>query len=246
MVVLGIDIGGTGMKAAPVDTRTGSFMEDRFRLPTPNPATPEAMIGAVKEIVAHFNWNGIIGVGFPAAVKNEIVMTASNIDQKWIGLNAGKAIEDATGCPTHLINDVDAAGLGEVKFGAGRKNKGSIIMVAAGTGIGTALFYKRRLFPNTELGYVMVNNLFGEHYVSASVKEKEELDWEVWGKRFNEYLKRLEFLLWPDLIIVGGGISKQFDEFSRYLTLHTRVVPAKLRNNAGIIGAALSAKKALL
>ncbi|MEQ8413932.1 MAG: ROK family protein [Imperialibacter sp.] len=245
MVVLGIDIGGTGMKAAPVDTRTGSFMEDRFRIPTPSPATPDAMIATVKAIVEHFDWKGIIGIGFPAAIKKEIVMTASNIDEKWIGLNAGKAFEMATGCPTHLINDVDAAGLAEVKFGAGKKEKGSVIMVAAGTGIGTSIFYKKRLFPNTELGYIMVNNTFGEHYASASVKEKQELDWEVWGKRFNEYLKRLEFLLWPDLIVVGGGISKKHKEFFRYLDLETKVVPAKLRNNAGIIGAALAAKKEL-
>lgn len=243
MIVLGIDIGGTGMKAAPVDTKTGAFTDDKFRLPTPIPATPEAIIENVKTIVGHFNWQGFIGVGFPAAMKDEKVMTASNIDQAWVGLNAGKAIQEATGCKTHLINDVDAAGLAEMKFGAGRKCKGAVIMVAAGTGIGSALFFKKKLFPNTELGYVMVGSKFGEHYASASVKEREALDWDVWGKRFNEYLKRLEFLFWPDLIIVGGGISKRHEEFFKYIDLHTRVVPAKLKNNAGIIGAALAAKR---
>ena len=245
MIVLGIDIGGTGIKAAPVDTKTGTFTDDKFRMPTPSPATPEAIVNSVQTIVNHFNWHGIIGVGFPAAMKDEKVMTASNIDQAWVGLNAGKAIQEATGCPTHLINDVDAAGLAEMKFGAGKKCKGAVIMVAAGTGIGSALFFKKRLFPNTELGYIMVNNKFGEHYASASIKEKEDLDWQVWGTRFNEYLKRLEFLFWPDLIIVGGGISKKHEDFFKYIDLQTKVVPAKLKNNAGIIGAALAAKKEL-
>ncbi len=242
MKILGIDVGGTGIKGAVVDTKKGELLTKRHRIETPQPATPEAVINTIIEIIKHFDWHGVIGVGFPAAVRHEIVKTASNIDKSWIGVNAAERIEEATGCPTHLVNDVDAAGLAEMKFGAGKKEKGSCIMVAAGTGIGTALFIDKKLVPNTELGFVMVNGEIGEHYAANSVREREDLNWEEWGKRFNEYLKRLEFLFWPDLIIMGGGVSKKFDKFSKYFTLDTPVVPAKSKNHAGIIGAALAAK----
>ncbi len=244
MQVLGIDIGGTGIKGAIVDTTTGELVTDRYRLDTPQPATPESVIDTVSEIVKDFEWKGMLGCGFPAAVRHEKVMTASNISDSWIGINAGELIQEKTGCKTHLINDVDAAGHAEMKFGAGKGNMGSVIIVAAGTGIGTALFTEGILFPNCELGFVKVKGMDGEHYAAASVKKKEDLTYEEWGKRFNKYLRRLEMLFWPDLFIVGGGLSKKYERFEGYISkkLVTPIVPAEMRNNAGIIGAALAAQ----
>ncbi|WP_258104570.1 polyphosphate--glucose phosphotransferase [Marinoscillum sp. MHG1-6] len=244
MEILGIDIGGTGIKGAIVDSKKGKLLTDRLRMPTPAPATPELMLDTVRELVKEFGWKGPIGSGFPAVVQHEIVRTASNIDKSWIGVNAAKEIEKLTGCPTHLVNDVDAAGMAEMKFGAGKKEKGVAIIIAAGTGIGSALFINRKLVPNTELGFVYVNQMPGEHYAANSVRENEGLSWEEWGGRFNEYLQRLEFLFWPDLLILGGGVSKRFDEYKQYFDLKTKLVPAKAKNNAGIIGAALAAKEA--
>ncbi len=242
MKILGIDVGGTGIKGAIVDTKKGELLTERHRIDTPQPATPQAVIDTIIAIIKEFDWHGVIGVGFPAAVRHEIVKTASNIDKSWIGMNAAQKIEEATGCPTHLVNDVDAAGLAEMEFGAGKKEKGSALMVAAGTGIGTALFINKKLVPNTELGFVQLHGMPGEHYAANSVRKNEDLSWEEWGKRFNEYLQRLESLFWPDLFIMGGGVSKNFEKYSEYFTLDTPVVPAKSKNHAGIIGAALAAK----
>lgn len=243
MKILGLDIGGTGIKGAVVNTKKGELITDRLRIPTPNPPTPNNIIETVIELVNEFDWKGPIGCGFPAAVRHEIVMTASNIDKSWIGMNASKVIEKATGCPTHLINDVDAAGMAEMKFGAGRNQKGTTIMVAAGTGIGTALFIDKHLVPNTEMGFIMVNGMAGEHYAANSVRVAEELSMKKWTKRLNEYLQRLESLFWPDLFIMGGGISKDFEKYEKHFKLDTKIVPAESRNHAGIIGAALAAKE---
>jgi len=245
MKILGIDIGGSGIKGAIVNTKKGKLITERHRIPTPDPATPEAVINTVIELVKEFNWKGPIGCGFPAAVRHEIVVTASNIDESWIGMNASEAIEKATGCKTHLVNDVDAAGMAEMKFGAGRKQKGTTIMAAAGTGIGTALFIDKKLVPNTELGFVWVNGMAGEHYAANSVRKSENLSYEEWASRLNEYFQRLEYLFWPDLFILGGGISKDFEKYEKYFDLNTPLVPAESRNYAGIIGAALAAKKEL-
>lgn len=242
MEILGIDIGGSGIKGAIVETSTGTLLTDRHRIATPQPATPKAIIDTVLEIIEHFDWTGPIGCGFPAAVRHDVVKTASNIDEKWIGTNAAKKIKEATGCETHLVNDVDAAGYAEMKYGAGKDQDGTVIVVAAGTGIGTALFSEGVLFPNTELGFIQLNNMPGEHYAANSVRENEDLSWKVWGKRFNEYLTRLEKLFWPDLFIIGGGVSKKFDKFSEFLELEAEVIPAETRNHAGIIGAALAAE----
>jgi polyphosphate glucokinase len=242
MEILGIDIGGTGIKGAVVDTKKGKLLTERKRILTPQPATPEAVLGTVHELVEHFNWKGVIGCGFPAAVQHEIVRTASNIDESWIGMNAAKSIKKITGCPTHVVNDVDAAGMAEMKFGAGKKQKGVTIMLAAGTGIGSAIFIDKKLVPNMELGFIHVKGMPGEYYAANSVRENENLSWEEWGNRFNEYLVRLESLFWPDLFILGGGISKEFDLYSKYFHLKTKLVPAKTKNHAGIIGAALAAK----
>lgn len=242
MEILGIDIGGTGIKGAIVNTKKGKLITDRFRLETPSPATPKLMLNAVHELVKEFHWKGPIGCGFPAAVQHEIVRTASNIDKSWIGMNAAYEIEKLTGCSTHLVNDVDAAGTAEMRFGAGKKQKGVTIVLAAGTGIGSALFINKKLVPNTELGFVHINQMPGEYYAANSVREKEELSWQEWATRLNEFLKRLESLFYPDLFILGGGVSKRFSEYEQYFDLNTKLVPAKAKNNAGIIGAALAAE----
>ena len=241
MQILGIDIGGTGIKGAIVDTKTGALLTDRHRVATPQPATPKAVIEQVEALIFEFDWKGPIGCGFPAAVRHDVVMTASNIDKDWIGLNAAEHIQKATGCQTHLVNDVDAAGYAEMNFGAGKHENGTVIVVAAGTGIGTALFTEGILYPNTELGFIKVKEMAGEHYAANSVRKRDDLTWEEWGQRFNEYLRRLEKLFWPDLFIMGGGVSKHFDTYSQYFDLHSRIVPAQMLNNAGIVGAALAA-----
>ena len=201
------------------------------------------MINTIEEIVNEFNWSGLVGCGFPAAIKHEIVKTASNIDRSWIGLNASAKIEKDTGCRTHLVNDVDAAGFAEMQFGAGKDKMGTVLIVALGTGIGTAIFTNGQLLPNTELGHIKLNGMIAEHYAADSVRKKEALSWEEWGKRIDQYLTEIEFLCWPDLIILGGGVSKKFEKFEEYLTLDTQVVPAQNRNEAGIIGAALAAER---
>lgn len=243
MEILGVDVGGSGIKGGIVDTEKGEMITDRYRIPTPQPATPEAVIETIESIIFHFEWKGKVGCGFPAAVVNEIVRTASNIDNSWIGVNASEQIERATGCPTHLVNDVDAAGFAEVEFGAGKDEKGKIIVAAFGTGIGTSIFVNHKLISNTELGHLRMHGMIAENYAANSVRERDDLSWKEWGGRVNEYLNHLESLFYPDLIIIGGGVSKKFDEFSTYLNLNTRVLPAETRNHAGIIGAALAALK---
>jgi len=242
MEILGIDIGGSGIKGAIVDTTKGVLLTERYRLPTPQPATPEAVIDTVDEVIAFFNWKAPVGCGFPAAIVDEVVMTASNIDNGWLGKHASEEITKNTGCPAHLINDVDAAGLAEVAYGAGKGVAGTVIMVAAGTGIGTALFRDGRLFPNTELGHLILKEGAAEDYAANSVRKNEELSWEEWGGRFNEYLNHLDFLLWPDLFIMGGGVSKNHEEYFKYFKLRPKIVPAEMLNEAGIIGAALNAQ----
>ena len=241
MKILGIDVGGSGIKGGIVDIKQGEMVTERYRITTPQPATPDAVITTITEIIDHFEWKGSVGVGFPAAVVNEIVKTASNIDKSWIGVNAAQRIEEATGCPTHLVNDVDAAGFAEMKFGAGLREKGVVFMAAFGTGIGTAIFKNGILLPNTELGHLKMKGMIAEHYAANSVREKNNMSWEEWGKRVNIYLHYIEELFYPELIIIGGGVSSDFDNFKKYLTLNTTVVPAENKNHAGIIGSALAA-----
>lgn len=243
--MLGIDIGGTGIKGAIVNVESGTLVTDRHKIATPQPATPESVIATVKELVDRLEWKGKIGCGFPAAVKHEIVKTASNIDDSWIGVNAATEIEKVTGCKAHVINDVDAAGQGEVAFGAGKGMNGTIMMVALGTGIGTAIFSEGQLLPNTELGHLKLHGKIAEHYAANSIREKEDLGWKEFGKRVNEYLQLVEFLFWPDMIIIGGGVSKKYENFSKHFDVECEVAPATLRNNAGIIGAALAAHRDL-
>jgi len=236
--VLGIDIGGSGMKAAPVDLKKGEFTADRLRIDTPQPATPEAMTKVLKQLQAHFNWKGKIGIGFPAAIVDGKVKTASNIDKSWIGTPINALFSEATDCKVSVMNDVDVTGLGEMNFGAGKGQKGTVLTVALGTGIGTSLFYKGQLYPNTELGHLQLNGKIAENYAANSVREEEALSWKKWGKRLNKYLLELDKLLWPELIILGGGVSKHYDEYKQYLDPKLSIKPAQLKNHAGIIGAA--------
>ena len=242
MEILGIDIGGSGIKGAPVDIETGKMLSDRHRIPTPIPATPEAVTTTVADIVRHFEWNGVTGCGFPAVVKDEVALTAANIDDSWIGTNVAEMISLKTGCPTHVSNDVDAAGWAEIKFGAGKDVNGVVLILALGTGIGSSLFINGSQVPNTELGHIMMHGDIAEKYAANSIREKKELSWKKWGKRLNQYLNYVESFLYPDLIILGGGVSKYHSEFFKYLKVRAEIVPAELRNHAGIIGSAYSAK----
>lgn len=243
MKTLGIDIGGSGIKAAVVNTKTSEFIGDRYRIDTPQPATPENVALGVKEIIRHFKWKGKVGCGFPAVVQNGIVKTASNIDKSFIGVNANELFSKTGKCSVSVFNDADAAGFAELSFSDVKKHKGLTIFLTIGTGIGSALFNNGVLIPNTEFGHIyMQNGLIGEKYTSDAVRKELDLDWPEWANRFNEYLLYLEKLFYPGLFIIGGGTSKKFDKFEHLLTIKTRVIPAKLLNNAGIIGAALLAK----
>jgi polyphosphate glucokinase len=246
MKLLGIDIGGSGVKGAVIDTKTGKPVTERHRIPTPIPATPESVAETVADIVKHFNWTNPLGIGFPAVIHDNVVKTAANIDKSWIGTDAVELFSKATNCEVTILNDADAAGMAELKFGAGKNAHGLTILMTIGTGIGTVFFNRGKLIPNTELGHViMPNGELAEHYASDAARKREDLNWKSWAKRFNEYLLYIESIFWPHLFIIGGGASKKYNKFASYLTPLTPVVPARLQNHAGIIGAALAAKKAL-
>ncbi len=242
--VLGVDIGGTGIKGAPVDTRTGELIAPRFRIPTPHPATPEAVGETVAQIAEHFDWTGTIGATFPAVVQHGTVRTAANVDQSWIGQDAGALFTAACNSAVTVVNDADAAGIAEMEFGAGRHRHDTVIVVTLGTGIGSAVFVGGTLVPNTELGHLQVRGRDAEKRAAESAREREELSWKQWAKRLNEYFTALEALLWPDLIVVGGGVSKKSEKFLPRLETRAEVVPAMLLNEAGIVGAALAARTA--
>ncbi len=242
MKILGVDIGGSGVKGAPVETETGEFIAERFRIPTPDPPTPKAIAKKVMKLIEHFDINGPIGCGFPAVIQHNIVRTASNIDKSWIGTNVVELFMKFTKRVPRIINDADAAGLAEMKFGAGRNQKGVVIMITVGTGLGTSIFVEGKLLPNTEFGHIILNNKIAEKYASDAVRKVKNLSWKQWAKRFDKYLNRLEDLIWPDLFIIGGGASKKFDRFSEYFTVNAKVLSAQLLNDAGIIGAALAAE----
>ena len=243
MQILGIDVGGSGIKGAPVDTDAGQLLAERVRIKTPKGAEPEPMAQIVNQIAGFFNWNGSIGIGFPAPIKGGIAMMAANISPKWIGLNADELFTQITGRDCTMVNDADAAGMAEMAFGAGRGQAGMVIMVTLGTGIGSAIFYRGVLLPNTEFGHAELNGMDAEHYASDAARQRDDLSWKKYAKRLDLYLKMMEKLFWPDLFIVGGGISKESEKFLPLLTNTTPVVPAQLRNQAGIIGAALAARK---
>ncbi len=243
MQILGVDIGGSGIKGAIVDTDTGEFVTERHRIETPKPATPEAVAGVLAQLVAHFNWSGPVGCGFPASIQHGVARTAANLSDQFIGTDIDKLFSETTNCPCYNLNDADAAGIAEMEFGAGAGQTGVVLLITIGTGLGTVLFTNGVLLPNTELGHLfMANGIEGEHFASDGVRKAEDLSWKSWGKRFNQYLEMMEGLFWPDLILLGGGASKKFDKFSQNITINTAIKPATLLNQAGIIGAALYAQ----
>jgi len=242
MQVLGIDIGGTGVKGAPVETDNGELLTDRFRLDTPDPATPEAVVNTIGEIVRFFNWEGPVGCGFPGVVKRGVVHTAANVDDSWVGYDLQQGLERLTENPACVVNDADAAGYAEMKFGAGNGRNGLVMMITLGTGIGTAAFLNGELIPNWELGHIEIKGKDAETRAAYIAREREALSWKKWAKRVDTYLYTLEKLLNPDLFIIGGGVSKKWDKFvPRFQKTTVEIVPAEMRNEAGIIGAAVGA-----
>ena len=240
MVTLGIDIGGSGIKGALVDTEKGEMVSERIRIPTPQPATPEAVMKVMEEIVAAFKYKGPLGVGIPGMVIHGVVLSAANIDAGWLNFPGREAMAAATGCPVTLLNDADAAGVAEMRFGAGRGRPGVTMLFTLGTGIGSAMFVDGRLVPNLELGHLYLRGMKvdAENYASGRARKTLGLGWKKWGKRLNRYFRHVEFLFSPDLIIIGGGVSKKHEKFLPYIKTRAAVVPAQLRNEAGIIGAA--------
>lgn len=239
--VLGIDIGGSGIKGAPVDLNTGELAQKRLRIPTPTPSTPENVAKVVGQIVDHFAdviGEGPIGVTIPAVVTHGQTRSAANIDKSWIDCEAEKVFEDELGRDILLVNDADAAGVAEVHYGAAKGHPGLVLLTTLGTGIGTAIVYRGVLIPNSELGHIEVDGHDAESRAASSIKDKEGLSYSEWAKRLQRYYERLEALLWPDLIVIGGGVSKDSAKFLPKLKLNAEVVPAKLLNHAGIVGAA--------
>lgn len=240
MTLLGIDIGGTGIKGAPVDVETGQLVAERFRIDTPHPAVPNAVADVVEQIALHFKYRGPAGVTFPAVVKRGVTYTAANVDPSWIGTHAAELFSQHIGGPVTVVNDADAAGIAEIRFGAGKDRMGVVILLTLGTGIGSAIFLDGKLLPNTEFGHLMIRGKEAEKRASEKIREDKNLTWKQWAVRLSEFLNEMEKLFSPDLFIMGGGISKKAERFIPFLTTKTEVivVPAQMRNEAGIIGAA--------
>ncbi len=243
MHILGIDVGGSGIKGAPVDTETGLLLAERLRIKTPKKGEPEPVAEVVNQIAQSFNWLGPIGIGFPAPIKGGVTMMAANVSEKWVGTNADALFTKVTGCDCTMINDADAAGLAEMSFGAGRGQPGTVIMITLGTGIGSAIFHRGQLLPNTEFGHLEIEGEDAEFRASDAARQRDDLSWKKYARRLNKYLATMETLFWPNLFIIGGGISKESEKFLPLLTLETPVVPAQLLNEAGIVGAALAVRK---
>lgn len=243
MIVLGIDIGGSGIKGALVCTETGELKTERHKILTPQPATPEAVADTVIRIIDYFKWDGPVGCGFPAVVRSNIVCTATNIHFSWIGTNIKELFKGRIKNSIYFLNDADAAGIAEIEFGAGKGVAGTVVMVTVGTGVGTAVFANSELVTNTELGHILLKGRIAEKYISDKVRKRKKLSWKKWGKRFDVYLQRMNFLFSPTLFIVSGGISNKWDKFEKYLEVKSKVVPAKSLNFAGIIGSSVFAAK---
>lgn len=246
MEILGIDIGGTGIKGAIVNLDTGALTTERHRIPTPSPATPAAVAATVAELVKHFDYSGPIGFGFPAVMIDGVAHTATNIHKDWIHTNAETLFAEITNCPCRVINDADAAGFAEMAMGAGAEKKGVVAVLTIGTGIGSALFIDGKLVPNTEFGHVIMNGEIAEFWASNSARKRMDLSWEAWGGNLNKYLLYLEKLLNPSLFIIGGGICKKMHKFESFLTLETPFVAAGMENEAGIVGAAYAAESLIM
>lgn len=245
MQILGIDIGGSGIKGRLVDAETGVLISDRHRIDTPQPSNPTNVAKVVTEIVRHFDYRGPVGVTFPAIVQHGVTLSAANVDKSWIGAHAQKIFEETTGLPVHVLNDADAAGVAEMTFGAGREmQQGVVILLTFGTGIGSAIFLDGKLLPNTEFGHVPMpmKGIHAEHYCSDRVRKDQKLKWGEWAKRVDNYLTLMELLFSPDAFIIGGGVSKKFEKFEPYIRRNqAKIVPAQLQNDAGIVGAAMMA-----
>ncbi len=241
MRALGIDIGGSGIKAAPVDVTTGKLLADRQKIETPRPALPDPIAEVVKQLTTAFNWSGLVGITFPGVVIDGVTRTAANLDPAWIGLDVAALFAKATGNPVRVLNDADAAGVAEMTFGAGVGEQGTVLMLTFGTGIGSALFVKGILVPNTEFGHIEIRGRDAEHRASEHAKNAHDMSWGQWAGRVEEYLQHVEALISPQLIIVGGGVSRQSDKWVPRLTgIRARIVPAALLNDAGIVGAAMT------
>lgn len=243
MKILGIDVGGSGIKGAPVDTKAGRLLTERLRIKTPGKAEPKAVGEVVTQITQSFDWRGKIGIGFPAPIRGGVALMAANVSEKWVGVNADDLFSRLTGCDCTMINDADAAGLAEMAFGAGRGQIGTVIMVTVGTGIGSAVFYRGKLLPNTEFGHIQINGKEAETRASDAARQRRNLSWKKYARRLDAYLQTMERLFWPDLFIIGGGVSKYHDKYLPYLTVDAPVVAAQLLNEAGIVGAALAAER---
>jgi polyphosphate glucokinase len=242
--VFGIDIGGSGIKGAPVDIEAGDLAKKRRRIKTPQPSTPKAVMDVAARVVEHFEYDGPLGCAMPSVIRDGVALSAANIDDSWIGTNGRKLLESRTGCKVTLLNDADAAGIAEMHFGAGKGERGIVIMLTFGTGIGSAVFNDGRLLPNTEFGHLEFRGMEAEHYAAARLVEREDMNIDWWAQRVNEYLHYLEAIFTPSLFVFGGGISKRWKDFQGFFDADTRIVPAELRNNAGIVGAALAAYEA--
>jgi polyphosphate glucokinase len=242
----GVDVGGSGVKGGMVDLDTGKLIGDRFKLLTPQPATPEAIAKTVVEVVRHFDWTGPLGVTYPGVVVNGVVQTAANVDKAWIGTNASEIIGAALdGQQVTVLNDADAAGLAEERYGAGRNESGVVVLLTFGTGIGSAVIHKGVLLPNTEFGHLEVDGKEAEHRAASSVKERKDWSYERWSEEVTKVLVAIENLIWPDLFIAGGGISRKSEKWIPLLKNRTPVVAAELLNEAGIVGAAMAASPAV-
>lgn len=242
MKILGIDVGGSGIKGALVNIETGELTTERFRLPTPQPSKPQKVAETIQKIIDHFDYKGPVGCGFPTLVHHGKARLHSNLDPAWRGTQIDELFTKQTGLPFVIINDADAAGIAEMEHGAGKNQKGVVIMITIGTGLGSGFFFNGKLVPNFELGRLIYKNDLFEKYAADSTREKEELTWKKWGKRFNKFLKHIDMLFSPDLIILGGGASKKMDKFEDQITVETPIVAASTQNEAGIIGAAMAAK----
>ncbi len=241
MEILGIDIGGSGIKGAIVDTERGEFASERLRIETPQPAKPRAVAQVVAEISEHFARDGAIGCTFPAVVQHGVTLTAANVDEQWIGADAKALFEERTGLPVIVLNDADAAGIAEMKFGAGRGKRGLVIILTLGTGVGSSVFIDGRLVPNTEFGHLIIRGKDAEWRTSERARQIKGYSWKAWGKRLSEHLRYMEALMSPDLFIIGGGISKKYQKFFPHIHCNAEIAPAQLRNRAGIVGAAIAA-----
>jgi polyphosphate glucokinase len=245
MEVLGIDIGGSGIKAARVDTQKGELLTKRVRIDTPSPSTPKAVAGAIGKLVERLEWTGPAGCGFPGVVRNGVILTAANVSKQWVGVKGDALLRDKVGGTVAFANDADVAGIAEMRFGAGRGRDGLVMMFTLGTGIGSALFMNGVLVPNVELGHLEMQGREAEKWASSRARKVEDLSWKAWGRRVNAFLGRMHAYFWPELIIIGGGVSRRFEKFRDELHVKCEVVPAVLENRAGVVGAAVLAAEGL-